>query len=131
VTDETDLAKLQGAPNRTKLYASNVVSWQSEYRVFVIRGEIVGVGHYSGDASKSLNMATVRECVELLEESSSESAAAYGIDFGVLDNEEKAMVEWNDGYALGSYDLNPDIYTNLLLTRWQELMTAWKDKTEH
>lgn len=130
VTDETDLSKLQGAPNRIKLYASNVVSWQSEYRVFVTRGQIVGVRHYSGDVSKTLNMTVVRECVELLENNPNESTSAYGIDFGVLNNGETAMVEWNDGYALGSYGLEPEIYTSLLLARWQEIIGTSNEKGE-
>ncbi|MCP2296618.1 protein of unknown function (DUF4343) [Nocardia amikacinitolerans] len=48
--------------------------------------------------------------------------SAYGIDFGVLANGETALVEANDGYALGAYDLAADRYTELVLRRWSELV---------
>ncbi|MFN7976011.1 MAG: ATP-grasp domain-containing protein [Acidobacteriota bacterium] len=48
--------------------------------------------------------------------------AGYGIDFGVLADGRTALVEMNDGYGLGSYALDPDLYTDLLVARWEELM---------
>lgn len=50
--------------------------------------------------------------------------SAYGNDFGVLANGETALVEANDGYALGAYDIDADRYTELVLRRWSELVEA-------
>jgi hypothetical protein len=32
-----------------------------------------------------------------------------------------ALVEWNDGFSLGSYGLEGGLYTDLILARWCEL----------
>ena len=55
-------------------------------------------------------------------ELSSDRTDGYGIDFGVLANGEIALVEWNDGFALGSYGLDGNIYTDLILSRWEEIL---------
>ncbi len=55
-------------------------------------------------------------------ENSDERTDAYGIDFGILKSGETALVEWNDGYALGSYGLDKEIYTDLILSRWEEIL---------
>jgi hypothetical protein len=60
------------------------------------------------------------EAIGLLE-ASGEATAGYGIDFGVLRGGTIALVEWNDGFALGSYDLDKSLYTDLILARWCEL----------
>jgi hypothetical protein len=92
----------------------------SEYRVFVIRGNIVGTKHYAGDSSIDVDESIVNQAIELLEQSS-QKTAAYAADFGVLATGQTAVVEWNDGYSLGSYGLDRAIYTDLLITRWCEL----------
>ena len=52
------------------------------------------------------------------------SASAYGMDFGVVDGGDTVFLELNDGFALGSYGLADDLYTNLVMTRWHELVSA-------
>lgn len=61
-----------------------------------------------GDESLTLDKEFVRKSVELL--SSSCFSPCHGLDFGVLDNGETAVMEWNDGYALASYGLNPHVF---------------------
>jgi hypothetical protein len=53
---------------------------------------------------------------------SGEAPAGYGIDFGLLSSGETALIELNDGYSLGSYDLDSADYTDLLIARWEELV---------
>jgi hypothetical protein len=114
------LAYLEGVSNQTAILCSDVVEWLSEYRVFVIRGSIVGTKHYAGDSSITVDESIVKQAIELLEQSQ-QKTAAYGVDFGVLATGQTAVVEWNDGYSLGSYGLDGAIYTDLLITRWCEL----------
>src|SRR4051812_22367020 len=45
-------------------------------------------------------------------------------DFGVLENGQTALVEANDGYSLGAYQITASNYTNVLLTRWAELLST-------
>src|SRR5262249_52988742 len=102
------------------LVCSEVVEWLSEYRVFVIRGEVVGTRLYEGDDGIEIDRQVVNEAIALLEQSN-EKTAAYGIDFGVMSSGQTALIEWNDGFSLGSYGLDKAIYTDLLITRWCEL----------
>lgn len=116
-----DFSRLSGVSAKEPLWCSEVVSWISEFRVYVIEGGIVAVDHYGGDAGTGLSMRVVEEAVAAFT-ASGEAPSAYGIDFGVLDTGETALVEANDGYSLGAYAIDADLYTRLLFTRWKELL---------
>lgn len=121
INSSTDLCRLEGFAKDTDLYCSSVVNWISEYRVFVIKSKIVGVKNYDGDESLKLDMEVVKNAINDLEKSN-QRTDAYGIDFGILDDGTTALIEWNDGFALGSYGLEKEIYTELILTRWNEIL---------
>lgn len=104
---------------REPVVCAEVVRWRSEHRVYVIGDDIVAVDRYDGDGA--LDLGVVREALATLR-SAGESYAAFGIDFGVLDTGETALVERNDGVALGAYEIAAEPYTELLMTRWRELM---------
>ena len=106
---------------RQEVWCSDVVRWKSEFRVYVVEDAIVGVDHYEGDPEVVLNMHTV-ELALVAYRNSGEAPSAYGIDFGVLESGETALVEANDGYALGAYKVGAEPYTNLLIRRWEELL---------
>ncbi|MGW4531036.1 ATP-grasp domain-containing protein [Nocardia sp. NPDC004340] len=59
-----------------------------------------------------------------LKHRSGTAPSAYGIDFGVLSTGENALVEANDGYALGAYAITADRYTELIMRRWSELLAS-------
>ncbi|PTL80466.1 ATP-grasp domain-containing protein [Vitiosangium sp. GDMCC 1.1324] len=115
-----DLLFLRRASLSTPILCSEVVRWLSEYRVFVIQGRIVGIQHYAGDPALRVDETRVEQAVRLMEDAG-EGTSAYGVDFGVLEDGQTALVEWNDGFALGSYGLDRALYTELTLTRWAEL----------
>jgi hypothetical protein len=115
-----DLSFLNGASKTTPLLCAEVVDWLSEYRVFVVRGEIVGIRHYAGDPSIAIDQQSVVDSVRILEQSR-ETTVAYAIDFGVISTGQTAVVEWNDGFSLGSYGLDKTVYTDLLIVRWCEI----------
>lgn len=117
-----DLFHLEGTSGAASIHFSEVVEWVSEYRVFVVRGQVVGIRHYRGDPAVLLDEAVVAEAVAMLS-ASGEGTAGYGLDLGVLSGGQTALVEWNDGFSLGSYELDPSHYTDLILARWLE-MTA-------
>lgn len=116
-----DLFQLERFSKDTDLYCSTLVKWLSEYRVFVNNSKIVGTRIYEGDEALKLDMDVVEKAVSDFE-NSFEKTAAYGIDFGILDSEETTLIEWNDGFALGSYGLDKEIYTDLLIARWEEIL---------
>lgn len=54
-----------------------------------------------------------------------EAVAGYAIDVGLLDDGQLALVECNDGFALGLYPgMAPSRYAELLFARWRELLSA-------
>jgi len=113
-----DMRLFKGASRSTKVYCVNTVNWLSEYRVYVVDGKIVETEHYEGDKEILLDMTVVKEAIEVFE-ASNEKTVAYGIDFGVLGNGKTALIEWNDGFSLGSYGLSQAIYTDLIIARWK------------
>ncbi len=116
-----DSVDIGSASRRQEVWCSEVVKWKSEFRVYVIDAEVVGVDHYGGDESSSLDMGTVKQAL-LTYRQSGEAPSAYGIDFGVLETGQTALVEANDGYALGAYKIPAKPYTDLLIRRWEELL---------
>jgi len=121
VESEYDLFQLNAFSKNTDLYCATLVKWLAEYRVFVCNSKIVGVKLYAGDESLKLDLAIIETAIADFEQSS-DRTTAYGIDFGVLDTGQTTLIEWNDGFALGSYGLDKEAYTDLLLARWEELL---------
>lgn len=117
----SDTYLLKGASLQTPVFCAETVHWLSEYRVFVINSRIAGIKHYWGDEHVHLDLSEVEEAIRRFE-TSPERTNGYGIDFGVLQNGETALIEWNDGYALGSYGLDDELYTDLIIARWEEMM---------
>lgn len=121
VNSSQELQWLNGISKHTELYCSSVVEWQSEYRIFVNKSAIVGIKNYRGDADVNLDMQEVENAITAFENSPNKTMS-YGVDFGVLKNGDTALVEWNDGFALGSYGLDKEIYTDLIIARWEEVL---------
>lgn len=120
-----DFMYLGGASRRQAVWCSEIVHWRSEYRVYVIDDAVVGVDHYEGSPDVMLDMATVEAALRAYREST-RAPSACGIDFGVLSNGETALVEANDGYALGAYTIGAKPYTDLVCRRWSELLATSK-----
>ncbi|QJE97675.1 ATP-grasp domain-containing protein [Luteolibacter luteus] len=116
-----DLYLIGNVSRREPVWCSEVVRWLSEYRVYVIGEEIAGLNLYSGDESAKPCLGTIQAALRDYR-ASGEAPAAYGIDFGVLDTGETALIEANDGYSLGAYQIGAEAYTRLLFTRWAELL---------
>ncbi len=112
--------RVYGISRREAVYCSEVVEWTSEYRVYVCNGEILSIDHYEGDPEARLDREVVEEAIASLE-MAGRAFAGFGIDFGVLSSGETALVEMNDGFALGAYSIDGKNYTDLLLARWIEL----------
>ncbi len=88
--------------------------------MYVIGDRIVSLDRYRGDPTITLDMAIVEEALQTLS-AAHEAPAAFGIDFGVLADGQTALVEMNDGYSLGAYQITALLYTDLLMARWREL----------
>ena len=78
---------------------------------------------YAGDPIIKLNLEKVRLAIDTLDKAG-ESYAGYEIDFGVLANGVTALVEMNEGFALGAYDIDRKNYTDLIWNRWEEIFNS-------
>lgn len=103
---------------QVKVFSSEVVKIISEFRCFVIRGEIYDCRKYKGEFSATPNFEFIKECVD----SYKDAPVAYGIDFGVTDKGDTILIEANDGYSLGPYGFDCYNYTRMMILRWKELM---------
>ena len=115
--DADDLATLDSLSDEVRVVVSEYVLFDSEWRVFVVEGEIIGLSHYQGDHFVYPDSTTIKSAIADFKS----APAGYGIDFGVLSSGQTVLVEANDGYSLGSYSLNSVDYTRLLEARWAEL----------
>ncbi len=120
VETTADLWGLVGVSRNTPLWCSEVVRFVSEQRFFVLRGQVIGARHYDGDLAA--DSAAVAGAVAAFSQAGAPNA--YSLDFGVLANGQTALVERNDAFGLASYGLEPRLYTDLTIARWEGLVGA-------
>ena len=125
---ESDLYRVYGVSRHEELWCAEVVTWLSEYRVYIVNSEIRSVDWYAGNREISIDLHEVRRAILALD-TAGESLAGYAIDFGVLASGATALVEMNDGFALGAYQIDCRSYTDLLWARWEELLLTRKELT--
>lgn len=101
------------------LLAQEVVDFISEWRAFVLRGQVVGLSHYHGDPLTLPAPNIIRMVIGAYRP----APAGYAADFGVTDTGTTLLVEVNDGHSLGHGGLLASLYAELLLARWQEMTT--------
>lgn len=104
------------------VYCSEVIEWLSEYRVYICDGSIRSIDHYDGDESIKVDVTEVEKAIEVLRVSDF-YISGLSLDFGVLKSGETALVEMNDAFALGAYEIGAKDYTDLIITRWEELLS--------
>ena len=121
VRDPGDMQKLAVFSKSTPVYLSETVEWKSEWRYYVIKGEIRASACYEGDDAIEPDLFVVNSALKLIKD----RAAAFCIDFGVLADGRTALVEVNDGWSLGWYlDNQVDVYFELLMTRYREIVES-------
>ncbi len=117
----SDLYYVSHVSRNEILTCSEIVKWISEYRVYVVNSEIRAIDNYDGDPDIMVSRDTIENAIETLGQNN-ESYAGYAIDFGVLDTGETALIEMNDGFAVGAYSIDSENYTDMVLARWDELL---------
>lgn len=78
---------------------SEVLDIVSEYRCFVINGEVYDCRRYNGDYRTLPDYDLIDEMVAAYKS----SPVAYSIDVGVTSDGKTVLIECNDGYSLGTY----------------------------
>lgn len=125
VSSPNDLYVIGGTSRREQVWCSEVVEWATEYRVYVVGETILAMDWYAGEPWMKLDRAVVESAIADYRRSGT-APAAYGIDFGVLGSGETALIEANDGYALGAYQIDAPSYAAVVFTRWRELLGTIK-----
>lgn len=121
INSNADLFDFRVYPSETEVYISDRVNFVTEWRYYIVDGELKACGNYLGDESVEPDIQKVKAAVDVLKN----RCRNYCLDFGVLDSGETALVEWTDGYSIGWYPEDGiDIYFNLLYNRWQEIVEA-------
>lgn len=106
-------------PDAYEVLVSEYVLFESEWRCFVRRGEILDLCRYQGDVFRYPDPNVIKAAVADFQPI---APAGYGIDFGVLTDGRTVLVEANEGYSLNPYGLESVDYVELLIARWQQLM---------
>jgi hypothetical protein len=114
----------------TPFWKAPVHSFNAEWRVYILRGKILGMGRYDDgeeeDEDAMPDMSVVDNMVGRYTENG--APAGYGLDVGISDEDGMTkLVEVNDGWALGLYKGNcsPSDYLDLLEARWEEIIDSY------
>ncbi len=114
-------------PPDAQVWVSEPVSWLSEFRYYVVDGEVLGQSRYDDgqDTVPVPDRYLVAE-MALVMASSVNAPVAFGLDVGVLESGETALVECNDSWALGYYtgSISHGDYIGMLRRRWEQLVQA-------
>ena len=103
--------------DNTEVWISDILEFETEYRVFVSKGVIYGMKHYQGDYSKIIDIEEVKKMISAYKNCPS----AYTLDVGLVKGK-TLLVEVNDMWAIGSYGLDGRDYALLCARRMNEIM---------
>jgi hypothetical protein len=123
-----DQHQFMAEPDALPVWCSDVVSFASEWRYYVLNGVIVGAGRY-GEGPDDAPMPDLKVVEKMMHAFQPDAPAGYGLDVGVLDTGETALIEVNDGWgSLGLYKgtCTSRDYLRLLEARWIEIGQASK-----
>jgi hypothetical protein len=117
-----------GASGQTEVWCSSPVEFGAEFRAYVVDGEVLGVCPYQGEETDVTGPTkAARTIVEGMRAAGS-LVSGFSIDVGRLEgptDDTYALVECNDGFALGLYEgLSHESYARLIEARWLELVAA-------
>jgi hypothetical protein len=111
-------SKTAKLPNNYKVLASEVTTFQAEWRVYILRKKVLGIHLYYHTANEPpINL--IKEMIRAYKD----APAAYAMDIGLINHPKPvhALVEVNEGFSLGNYGI-PDIdYARMVEARWKEM----------
>lgn len=121
-----DTAVLDTLPGNYPVWRSDVVTFISETRFYIVNNQIVGSSRYDdSENDQNADISVVNEALIAM----SNQPKGMSMDFGVTDTGKTILVEVNDGWALGYYpwgNLTPAGYAKLIVERWLELCNIKK-----
>jgi len=115
-----DLQYCNGAGDNIEIWCSEPVIWLTEYRCPVINGKVRGMFKVPYTCHDT-DVLPDENVVQEMADDFVNSPRGYCLDVGVLSTGETALIEVNDGFSVGKYGMSDDLYSELLITRWNEL----------
>lgn len=111
----------RGLPGETLVYTSEVVEFLSEWRYYVQDGAILGGARYDAagaDDAPRPSKQVLEACTEAMR-----GERPFALDVGVLADGRTAVVEVNDGWAIGLYKgaITPAQYLSFLISCWDSI----------
>ena len=120
IFNKEDLSYIKDYEEDTIIFTSDVVQFVSEYRCFVLNGELVGCKHYKGNFICTPDFNIIKAAIKKV----ANAVIAYSIDFGITNNNETLLIEINDTYSLSSYGLESKLFCELIKQRWNEIVRS-------
>jgi hypothetical protein len=112
---------LSDANEEETAIVSPKINIESEYRCFVLKNELIGIKHYSGDFTIFPSVNQINNMIAAY----TEAPIAYTLDVGVVQNE-TIIIECNDAWSIGNYGLDSKLYVKMLYARWQQITKSYK-----
>lgn len=117
IKNEMDLLGLLYEEDDVKIWCSEMIDFQTEWRCFIRYKEILDIRRYKGDWDTKIDLKTVKSAIKLF----TSQPNSFALDFGINESGETILVEVNDGHSLGTYGLSSAHYAKFLSARWSEL----------
>lgn len=117
-----------------EVWISEPVRFLSEWRYYVLSGELVGEARYDPDGTDDApkpDVSIVIDAISKLREAR-QMALTCAMDFGVIESGETALVEVNDAWALGLYGsaVPAKTYLRMLVNRWNQICQQPRDRRD-
>lgn len=107
-----------------RVWVSEPVKFAAEWRHYVLDGLPIGFERYDSDGADHVTPPNPLWLARLISKfNAAQGVAAYAIDVGRFEGGEAALVEVNDGWAVGLYGqcLAPRVYLDFLGARWAQI----------
>lgn len=112
------LALTASFPDNFEILASEIMHFQSEYRLMIHAGKIKDSRFYRGNFRVAPNYKVADEFLATIEL----PPIAYSLDLGVTDDGRTFVVEINDAFSLGHYGMPHTPYAHMVLERWEQIV---------
>lgn len=103
-----------------EILASEVAYFRTEYRLFVHNRKILDARLYRGNYRDHLDFTVADAAIQTWEN----QPVAYSLDLGLADDGRTLIVEINDCFSLGSYGFPSLRYAQMVVDRWEEIVSA-------
>lgn len=112
------LALTAGFPDDFEILASEIMRFQSEFRLMIHAGKIKDSRFYRGNFRATPDYRVADEFLATIEL----PPIAFSLDLGVTEAGDTVVVEINDAFSLGHYGMPSAPYAQMVIDRWEEIV---------